>query len=178
MEKDINKRKVLKGTRYLLLKIYYSRFITQELLLKNGADIFDKKYKSRLDNALELNKPLSQAYYLKEQLKDIWTQTNKQEAEEVLDDWIKQAKESKIPQLINMADTLSAHRTGILAWYDCCISTGKVEGIYGQIPVCVPFFTRNFCFYLYFWISDSSKCADVGGRCQRQQLLLVMDVGG
>ena len=57
MEKDINKRKVLKGTRYLLLK--------------NGADIFDKGYKTRLDNALDLNKPLSQAYYLKEQLKQI-----------------------------------------------------------------------------------------------------------
>ena len=36
-EKDINKRKVLKGTRYLLLR--------------NGADIFDKEYKTRLDNA-------------------------------------------------------------------------------------------------------------------------------
>ena len=103
MEKDINKRKVLKGTRYLLLK--------------NGADIFDKEYKTRLDNALDLNKPLSQAYYLKEQLKEIWTQTNKQKAEDVLDDWINQANESKIPQLINMANTLSAHRTGILAWY-------------------------------------------------------------
>ena len=121
MEKDINKRKVLKGTRYLLLK--------------NGADIFDKEYKTRLDNALDLNKPLSQAYYLKEQLKEIWTQVNKKEAEDVLEDWIKQAKESKIPQLMNMANTLSAHRTGILAWYDCYISTGKVEGINNKIKV-------------------------------------------
>ena len=32
MEKDVNKRKVLKGTRYLLLR--------------NGADIFDKEYKT------------------------------------------------------------------------------------------------------------------------------------
>ena len=52
MEKDINKRKVLKGTRYLLLR--------------NGTDIFDKEYKTKLDNALDMNKPLSQAYYLKE----------------------------------------------------------------------------------------------------------------
>ena len=59
MEKDINKRKVLKGTRYLLLR--------------NGADIFDKEYKTRLDNALDMNKPLSQAYYLKEQLRDMDT---------------------------------------------------------------------------------------------------------
>ena len=45
MEKDINKRKVLKGTRYLLLC--------------NGTDIFDKEYKTRLDNALDMNKLLT-----------------------------------------------------------------------------------------------------------------------
>lgn len=51
MEKN-NKRKVLKDKRYLLLN--------------NGSDIFDKECKTRLDNALDLNKPLSLAYYLKE----------------------------------------------------------------------------------------------------------------
>ena len=40
IEKDLNKRKVLKGTHYLLLR--------------NGADIFDKEYKTRLDNALDM----------------------------------------------------------------------------------------------------------------------------
>ena len=115
MEKDINKRKVLKGTRYLLLS--------------NGEDIFDKEYKTRLDNALDMNKPLSQAYYLKEQLREFWTQVNKEEAEKVMLDWVSQAKESKVPQLMKMAATIMAHRTGILAWYDCHISTGKVEGI-------------------------------------------------
>lgn len=111
MEKDINKRKVLKGTRYLLLS--------------NGADIFDKEYKTRLDNALDMNKPLSQAYYLKEQLREIWMQVNKDDAERVMTDWVKQARESKVPQLVKMATTVTAHRTGILAWYDCHISTGK-----------------------------------------------------
>ena len=121
MEKDINKRKVLKGTRYLLLS--------------NGEDIFDKEYKTRLDNALDMNKPLSQAYYLKEQLRGIWTQINKDEAQGVLLDWVKQAQESKVPQLMKMAATIMAHRTGILAWYDCHISTGKVEGINNKIKV-------------------------------------------
>ena len=121
MEKDINKRKVLKGTRYLLLS--------------NVEDIFDKEYKTRLDNALEMNKPLSQAYYLKEQLREIWTQINKEEAEKVMLDWIRQAQESKVQQLVKMAATIMAHRTGILAWYDCHISTGKVEGINNKIKV-------------------------------------------
>ena len=43
-------------------------------------------------------------------------------------DWVKQAQESKVPQLMKMVVTIMAYRTGILAWYDCPISTGKVEG--------------------------------------------------
>ena len=121
MEKDINKRKVLKGTRYLLLG--------------NGADIFDKQYKNRLDNALAMNEPLSKAYYLKEQMREIWTQINKEHASAVLNDWVRQARESKIPQLEKMANTLMLYRSGILAWYDCHISTGKVEGINNKIKV-------------------------------------------
>lgn len=85
MEKDVNKRKVLKGTRYLLLG--------------NGSDIYDDKYRTRLDNALAMNEPLSKAYYLKEQLREIWVQVDKEDAEKVLVDWVEQAKSSKIPQL-------------------------------------------------------------------------------
>ena len=121
MEKDINKHKVLKGTRYLLLR--------------NGADIFDEQYRKRLDNALDMNKTLSQAYYLKEQLREIWMQSNKQVAEKVMFDWGKQAQESKVPQLMKMADTIMAYRTGIHALYDCPISPGKVEGINNKIKV-------------------------------------------
>lgn len=121
MEKNVNKRKVLKGTRYLLLK--------------NGADICDKEYKTRLENALAMNRPLSEGYYLKEQLREIWMQPDRKEAEQVLLDWVNQARESKVPQLMKMAATVMAYRTGILAWYDCHISTGKVEGINNKIKV-------------------------------------------
>ena len=121
MEADINKRKVLKGTRYLLLS--------------NGADIYYGKYKTRLDNALAMNEPLSKAYYLKEQLREIWSQTSKTYAEAVLDDGIEQAGNSKIVQLQKMAMTVLAYKRGILAWYDCHISTGNVEGINNKIKV-------------------------------------------
>ena len=121
MEKDINKRKVLKGTRYLLLG--------------NGADIFDKQHKSRLENALAMNEPLSKAYYLKEQLHQIWSQPMKAIAEKVLDDWIRQTEQSKIAQLQKMAVAMRTYKKGILAWYDCHLSTGKVEGINNKIKV-------------------------------------------
>lgn len=103
-EKDLNKRKVLKGTRWLLLC--------------NGKDIFDQDFKSRLENALKLNEPLMKAYYLKESLKEIWTQISKEQAGKVMDDWLEQAYQAKIPKLTTFANTLKTHRWGILAWYD------------------------------------------------------------
>ena len=111
------------------------RMKVQRYKCKNEECDFDQQHKTRLDNALAMNEPLSKAYYLKEQLKEIWSQISKEEAEAVLDDWVKQAKESKIPQLMRMAATLLAHRRGIQAWYDSRISTGKVEGINNKIKV-------------------------------------------
>ena len=72
---------------------------------------------------------------LQEQLREIWMQPNKQVAEKVMLDWVKQAQESKVPQLMKMAVTIMAYRTGILAWHDCPISTGKVEGINNKMKV-------------------------------------------
>ena len=111
------------------------RMKVQRYKCKNEECDFDQQHKTRLDNALAMNEPLSKAYYLKEQLKEIWSQISKEEAEAVLDDWVKQAIESKIPQLMRMAATLLAHRRGIQAWYDSRISTGKVEGINNKIKV-------------------------------------------
>lgn len=118
-EKYLNKRNVLKGTRWLLLC--------------NGKDVLDQKFKSRLDNALSLNEPLMKAYYLKESLKEIWTQVNKEKAEEVIENWLEQAYQAKIPKLATFANTLKAHRWGILAWYDYHISTAKLEGINNKV---------------------------------------------
>lgn len=118
-EKDLNKRKVLKGTRWLLLC--------------NGKDIFDENFKSRLENALKLNEPLMKAYYLKESLKEIWTQVSKEQAEKVMEDWMEQAYQAKIPKLNTFANTLKAHKWGILAWYEYHISTAKLEGINNKI---------------------------------------------
>ena len=56
-------------------------------------------------------------------------------AEKVLDDWIRQAEQSKITQLQKMAVTMKTYKKGILAWYDCLLSTGKVEGINNKIKV-------------------------------------------
>ena len=120
-ERNAMHRRVLLGTRYLLLR--------------NAEDILDSKYRSRLDNALAMNEPLSKAYYLKEAMRRIWMQPTKDAAEKELYAWVGQARLSKVPQLGRMAATLMARRTGILAWYDCRFSTAKVEGINNKIKV-------------------------------------------
>lgn len=73
------------------------------------------------------------AYYLKESLKEIWTQINKEKAIKVLEKWVEQAYEAKIPQLATFANTLKAHKWGITAWYNYHISTAKLEGINNKI---------------------------------------------
>jgi transposase len=117
---DEGQRQILKGTRWLLLK-------NPENLdpLRNE--------KQRLDDALALNTPLTVAYYLKEDLRQIWQQKNKATARLVFKDWIRRADVSGIGMLQKFARTLEDHRDGILAYYDYRISTGPLEGINNKI---------------------------------------------
>ena len=54
---------------------------------------------------------------------------------DVLDEWVKQAIESKIQPLVKMASTIRAYKTYILAWYDHYITNGTIEGINNKIKV-------------------------------------------
>lgn len=121
VEKDVNKSKSIKGTRLLLLK--------------NGRDVFDSEFKTRLDNALNLNQPLLTEYYLKEELREIWNQLDKKKAEEVLDEWVRQVRDSKIQPFVKMSNTLMTDKPFILAWYNHPISNGPTEGTNNKIKV-------------------------------------------
>ncbi len=113
-------QKVLKGTRWLLLK--NTNNLNEE-----------KNEKERLEQALKLNKPLATAYYLKEDLKRIWLQASKLEAKEVLNQWVKKARSTSIGMLKKFANTLAGHAFGILNHYDYPISTGPLEGTNNKI---------------------------------------------
>jgi transposase len=86
-----------------------------------------------LAEALELNTPLTLAYYMKEDLRQIWRQSNKAAARRLLNDWIRRAEASKIRMLKNFATTLREHKEGILAYYDYRISSGPLEGVNNKI---------------------------------------------
>jgi transposase len=116
LEKD-----VLKGTRWLLLK---------------SAEKLDteKDEQKRLNEALNLNKPLATAYYLKDKLRQVWKQETKEKAAIELDDWIKQAQVSGVRILQQFSKTLASYRLGILAFYDFDkMSSGPMEGTNNKI---------------------------------------------
>lgn len=119
-EAEVMDRKVLKGLRWLLVK---------------HPDNLDesKNERVRLQEALDLNHSLAVAYYLKEDLSQIWKQSTKAIAAKFLTDWCRRARSSGIKVLITMANTLEGHRNGILNWYDYPISTGPLEGINNKI---------------------------------------------
>jgi transposase len=102
--------------------------------LKNPDNLREEhNERQRLEAALQLNKPLATAYYLKEDLRQLWLQKDKAHAVTLLDDWIAQARSSDIKMLDDFADTLDRHREGILAYYDYPISTGPLEGTNNKI---------------------------------------------
>jgi transposase len=114
------KKKVLKGTRWLLLK--------------NPENLDPVKGEpGRLQAALRLNESLATAYYLKEDLRQIWEQLGKFPARMKLLDWYHQAIDSGVRLLQDFARTLLQHADGILAWYDYPISTGPLEGTNNKI---------------------------------------------
>jgi len=117
---DVMHKEVLKGTRWLLLK--NPENLDQE-----------KDEKRRLEEAPALNKPLATAYYMKDDLRRFWEQPGKRFATTFLDGWIRRAESSGIRMLQQMARTLAAHRTGLLAYYDAMITSGPIEGTNNKI---------------------------------------------
>ena len=117
---DTMQKEVLKGVRWLLLK-------RPEHLDESRNEL------RRLEEALRLNEPLATAYYLKEELNEIWEQDDQEEAQALLMDWILYAESTGIRMLKNFAKTLRLYAHGILAYYDYPISTGPLEGTNNKI---------------------------------------------
>src|SRR3954447_20630013 len=117
---DTLQKKVLKGTRWLLLK---------------AAENLDetRNEKQKLEEALALNKSLATADYMKEDLRQFWEQPGKRFATAFLNDWIKRAEASGIKMLQEMARALAWHRSGLLAYYDVRITSGPMEGTNNKI---------------------------------------------
>lgn len=115
-------KRVLRGIRWLLLK--------------NPENLDDAKDEpARLREALKLNEPLATAYYLKDDLRQLWNQRNYHAATRFLTDWCARAEASGIRLLQKFANTLCGYRSALLAWYSHPISTGPLEGVNNKIKL-------------------------------------------
>jgi transposase len=118
---DKLQRSVIKGTRWLLL--------TGKEKLKDSVE-----RSQRLIQALEINKPLATVYYMKEDLRQLWSWTEKKTATWHIQSWIAMARDSGINMLEKFATTLEEHLEGILAYFDFDgLSTGPLEGTNNKI---------------------------------------------
>ena len=108
----------IKGTRYLLL--------TREDNLK-------PEQLPKLERALKLNEPLSQGWYLKEELGLLWELDSYAAMSRFLTDWCERANQTGVRQLCQMAKTLQAHRRGILNYWCHPINNGRMEGTNNKI---------------------------------------------
>ncbi len=119
-QKMLNKtdRKVLKGARFLLLSNYEN---------------LDSDRKSRLDELLRLNEPLSKMHLMKEQLRLFWDMKTRQKAEKFLNSWGYEAMNAGIPALAKVAKTIMSYRSGLLTYFDHKITNAPVEGLVNKI---------------------------------------------
>ena len=117
---DQRQKDVLKGSLWLLLK---------------NPEHLDRKRDEpkRLARALKLNAPLAIAYYLKEDLRQLWEQPNWRAARKFLTSWCTRATASGIRILQKFADTLRKYARGILNYFKFPISTGPLEGTNNKI---------------------------------------------
>ncbi len=113
-------KSIFKGSRFLFLR---------------GQERLSEKARQQLDELLDLNQPLHEAYLLKEQLRQFWDQSGKEMAAEMLKQWVERAKASVSKSFQKLADTLESHREGLLAYFDHPISTGPLEGMNNKIKV-------------------------------------------
>ncbi|MCA1790956.1 MAG: ISL3 family transposase [Thioalkalivibrio sp.] len=113
-------RKLIKGSRYLLLK--------------NAPNLVGSQRKA-LRQLLDANENLNTVYVLKDQLKRIWNYKHPAWARKALDQWCALAHESGIAALSTFAKNLCRHEKGIVNHCRYPIHTGRLEGINNKIKV-------------------------------------------
>lgn len=116
------KKKIIKGSRYLLLKN------RSNLKATNGEP-------ARLSEILKLNANINIVYTLKDDLRQIWNHRQLGAVKTWFKSWYKRSIESEIPALVRFAEKMKRNASGIYSYCKFPIHTGFVEGINNKIKV-------------------------------------------
>ena len=102
---------------------------TRYLWLKNTSNL-SRGQQRHLDQLLlgQTHLRTVKAYQMKLAFQDFW-ELSATEASRFLDAWCGWARESGLAPMARFAQTVEAHRTGILRWFQTRISNGLLEGL-------------------------------------------------
>lgn len=115
-----DQRKVLKDSRYLLLK---------------NEDNLTGRQRHRLNDLLKVNQTLATVYILKDQLKLLYYYSDRERVQRAMDDWCVMASQIRHPAMTAFIKQLQRHAYGILNHADYPIGTSRLEGINNKIKV-------------------------------------------
>ncbi len=121
LRQDTNARKVVKGTRWLLLR--------------NQRNLRKAEDRVRLKELLAANEQMATVYVLKDDLKHLWDYKYPGAARRFWDQWHERAVESGIEPLVKFAKALEQRLEGILAHCRYPLHTSVIEGINNKIKV-------------------------------------------
>ena len=113
-------KKVIKGSKYLLLK---------------NKDHLLPEEEPRLQRWLELNQNLNVLYILKDMLKKLWDDLDPSRVQITLEEWYQVALESHLKPVIAFAKMLKKYAYGFLNHCRFPIHTSRLEGINNKIKV-------------------------------------------
>ena len=111
-------RAVMRGKRWLLLTRWHN---------------LSRPKKTRLKEALSLNRRLFKAYYLKEQIERLWSYSYRGAAIRFLDEWVYSLRWQRLPAFQKLAVTLLDHLDGLVAYCEHKVPFGTVEAINGNL---------------------------------------------
>jgi len=115
-----DERDILKGSKYLFLKLWGNLRRDQRV---------------RLNQILEINQRLNIVYWLKDFLAHIWEYHIPGWAEGALAEWCAVAREDGHPSLVRFAAKLERHQYGIISHCKHRMHTSLLEGVNNKIKV-------------------------------------------
>lgn len=110
----------LKGHRYMFLR--------------NPATL-SQAAAAKLQDLVELYPVLGKAYRLKTLFADLWSMPDRATAKAFIDDWLEQAQQCVIGPFIKFANTVKAHLSGILQYFDSGLTNAVLEGINNKVQL-------------------------------------------
>jgi transposase len=106
-------RRIIKGQRYVLLR---------------ARATLSKKDQVSLQELLAANTDLTAGYLLKEAFREVFTARHRREGKKRLRVWERQVRESGVPELLKVLDTIARRRAGIVNFFQYHVANGMAEG--------------------------------------------------